>query len=122
MDAPPSARPRAFPKSERVRQRAVYLAVQGRGRKWQSASFLCFMASSPVGARRLGVTVTKRVGGAVVRNRVKRLVREVYRQNKAVFPLAADVVFVAKQRAAGLGFYEVKREIEELCARSAARK
>lgn len=110
-----------FPKRERVRKRGLYLAIQGRGRKSRSASFLCFTARSPAGVCRLGVTVSKRVGGAVVRNHVKRMVREVYRQNKAAFPRATDVVFVAKQKAAALGFHEVKQEIEELCARSTAR-
>ena len=46
-------------------------------------------------APRVGYTVTKKVGGAVFRNRIKRLVREVFRRNKSAFPRGTDVVLVA---------------------------
>ena len=61
---------------------------------------------------RLGVTVTRKVGNAVQRNRIKRVVREVFRRNRDLFP-PADVVFVAKRDAAAvLGYDEVLRQVK----------
>jgi ribonuclease P protein component len=60
---------------------------------------------------RLGITASKKVGGAVVRNRVKRLVREVYRLHKDGFPAGKRVVVVAKTEAAGLTRAAVEREL-----------
>ena len=47
---------------------------------------------------RVGVTVGKKLGGAVVRNRVRRRLREVYRLNEAVFAPGWDIVVVARSR------------------------
>lgn len=108
-----------FPKCERIRKRTEYLSVQGRGRKVHSDSFLLFVLAGE--RTRFGITVSKKVGNAVDRNRVKRLVREVVRRHKAWFPTETELVFVAKQKAAALDFPRAEREIERLCQRHFAR-
>ena len=114
-----------FPKTARIRKRSEYLAIQGKGRKLQTESFVVFVAASPsgpVGEGRVGITVSKRVGQAVVRNRVKRILREVYRRCRGQFPLGMDMVFVAKRSAAGLGLAGAEKEIERLCERYFSRR
>lgn len=106
-------------KAERIRQRAEYLHIQGRGRKLHTPNFICFgmwrqsedAASTPA---RLGVTVSRRVGGAVVRNRVKRLVREAYRRQKADFPVGTELVVVARPEAAKVAYTAVVSELAEV--------
>ena len=66
----------------------------------------------PHGGQRLGVTVGRRVGGAVQRNRVKRLVREVFRRNRELFPPDCDIVLVARPGAERLDYATVKSEVE----------
>jgi ribonuclease P protein component len=106
-----------LPRRERLRKRGQFKAVQGRGKKLHTEHFLVFVLSQAdsLAPARLGITVSKKVGGAVVRNRVKRLVREAFRRRKALFPKGLDVVFVAKQTAAASGLAEVARELEKLC-------
>ncbi len=107
-----------LPRAERVRKRAAFVAVQNRGRKLHTDSFLVFvLPSQPEALPRLGVTVSKKVGGAVQRNRVKRLVREAFRRRKALFPRGVDLVFIAKKTAISADGAKVAREIETLCAR-----
>ena len=53
---------------------------------------------------RVGITVSKKLGGAVVRNRVRRRIREVYRLNEARFAPGWDIVVVARTRAITVGF------------------
>jgi ribonuclease P protein component len=114
-----AAGPASFPKCERIRKRTEYLQVQGRGRKLHSEHFLVFVLPRETpGQTRFGVTVSKKVGMAVERNRVKRLVREVCRRHKAWFPTGIEVVVVAKRAAAPLTFEMVEREMERLCRRS----
>ena len=78
------------------------------------------LGPSPEPAGRVGVTVTKKVGHAVARNRVKRRVREVFRRHRDLFPAGIDVVFIAKRDAPSLTFAEVLAEVEH--ARHALRK
>ena len=110
-----------LPRGERLRKRAGFQAVQGKGRKLHTESFLVFVLpqklQSPQRTTRLGITVSKKVGGAVQRNRVKRLVREAFRRRKALFPQGLDLVFVAKRSAVEAEFDQVVREIEKLCSR-----
>jgi ribonuclease P protein component len=113
-----------FPKSRRVRKRSEYLRVQSGGRKLQTPSFLVFvLASAPSSEStgtppaRFGITVTRKIGGAVVRNRIKRLVREAVRRHASWFPSGRDVVLVALRGAAELGQADVERELETLCSR-----
>lgn len=66
---------------------------------------------------RLGVTVSKKIGGAVERNRVKRRVREAFRRVKARFPAGLDVVFVARRNAGEVSFHQLLGQMEEMCAK-----
>jgi ribonuclease P protein component len=107
----------ALPRQQRLRKRSEFTAVQGRGKKLHTERFLVFVlpraeASLPT---RLGITVSKKVGGAVVRNRVKRLVREAFRRRKALFPHGLDVVFIAKKEAVDVELDGLLREVEKLC-------
>ena len=67
-----------------------------RGTRIDSDCFVVLYAPNGLGRSRLGVTVSKRVGRAVTRNRVKRLVREHFRQHKGLFSDSYDVNVIAK--------------------------
>ncbi len=85
----------------RLRQRADYLAIQSGGKKLHGRHLLAIARRQPSFelAGRLGITVTKKIGNAVVRNRIRRFVREWVRLHGWV-PSGWDVVLVAKDTAA----------------------
>lgn len=86
----------------RLRQRVDYVAVQNGGIKLHGRHVLAMARrrEQPDLPGRLGLTITKKVGNAVVRNRFKRLVREWIRTNGWV-PSGWDLVVVAKDSAKG---------------------
>ena len=104
--------------TDRLKRRADFERVQSRGRKVHSARFLFLVLprEDDGKAARLGLTVTRKVANAVGRNRIKRVLREVFRKNRAFFPLACDVVVIAKDRAPGLGYEDTRAEIEQSSA------
>lgn len=67
---------------------------------------------------RLGITVSRRVGNAVVRNRVKRHVREWFRRARPGLQPDLDVVVIARREAATLRFDETERLLSTLLARA----
>jgi len=85
----------------RLRERVEYLAVQAAGAKQHGRHVLGIARKRPDPQLpgRLGLTVTKKVGNAVVRNRIRRLLREWLRLHGWV-PRGWDVVLVAKDSAA----------------------
>ena len=98
-----------FLRADRILRRSEYLRVQQTGRRVHTAHFVILVLAGA--RRRLGVTVGKRLGTAVRRNRVKRVVREVFRINRALLPADCDVVFVARPGAEHLDYGAVLAEI-----------
>ncbi|HEU4402373.1 MAG TPA: ribonuclease P protein component [Candidatus Polarisedimenticolia bacterium] len=72
-----------FRPQDRIRRRSEYQVVYDRGRRIPSTHFVLFVMPNGAGRPRLGITVTKRIGGAVQRNRAKRLMREIFRRHKS---------------------------------------
>jgi ribonuclease P protein component len=66
---------------------------------------------------RLGVTVTRKVGRAHERNRIKRLVREVFRQERTALPPGYDMVWVAKRNALSFTLEELRADFLTLARR-----
>ena len=106
----------------RIRKRSDFIAVQGTGRKIHTKYFLVLVAKRGTG--RVGITVTKKTGNAVTRNRLKRLVREFVRQARsdegAWLPPDRDVVVIAKSSAAGRSYAEVAADLAVCRERVAA--
>ena len=71
-----------------------------------------------VGINRVGVTVSKKLGKAVIRNRVRRRLREVYRLNESRFLPGWDIVVVARGRAVEASFADLTRSYLALAKKS----
>jgi ribonuclease P protein component len=108
----------SYPARFRLRQRSDFQRVERRGRRAAGKYFVVLTESRDHGDPRLGVTVSRRVGEAVVRNRVKRLVREVFRRRRSSLP-TADSVVIARTGAGAIGYPEVAAELDQLWARLA---
>lgn len=61
---------------------------------------------------RLGVTVSKKVGNSVIRNKVKRYIREVFRLNRSWLP-AVDINVIARREASVMDFHRIGQELEQ---------
>jgi len=68
----------------------------------------------PTRPTRIGVTVTRKVGGAVIRNRIKRLVREAFRRAHPGFDAGLDIVWIAKRSAAKVRYEQVLAQMHDL--------
>jgi len=83
---------RRFPRTCRLTTRRQFLTVYAEGRRVASKSFTLFGLPNSAGTCRLGITVTRKVGGAVRRNRIKRRLRDVFRRNRIHFTPHVDIV------------------------------
>ena len=84
-----------FRPAERIRRRAEFKQVYERGSRAHSRYCTLFILPNERVVGRLGIAATRKLGGAVQRNRAKRLIREVFRRNRIAQGL--DVVVVPKR-------------------------
>ena len=92
------------------------------GRKFFSHYSVLFFAGNDLPYSRLGITATKKIGKANVRNKLKRWTREVYRRQREPLALdtrAVDVVVNVKPNAATATFADFQRDLERAFARLA---
>jgi len=91
-----------FPKTVRILKRSDFLRLQQTGTKIQNNHFIASYAPGRFSRSRLGITVTKKVGNAAVRNRIKRMSREFFRLNRHKLKGCWDIVIIAKKEAVDL--------------------
>ena len=110
-----------FTKAERLRHRRDFLRAQAQGKRLHTRHFGVVRAPTAAGGPRLGLVVSRRLGKAVQRNRVKRLLREFFRRHKTGLP-AVDLVIMAKKGAAALGYHQVEEELGRLLLSRAGKR
>lgn len=99
-------------RSDRLLKSAEFERVGRGGRRVADPAFVLLVARREAGrqpgGRRLGITVSRKVGGAVVRNRVKRCIREWFRRSREELEPGIDLVVIGRAAAAGLSCAEIE--------------
>lgn len=103
-----------LPRQARLTHRKAFDYAFAHGQKHVGRAFVCYVVRDVGKGNRLGMAVSRRVGCAVVRNRVKRYIREYYRVRRCEFALEADLVVVARPAASRMGYAECADALERL--------
>ncbi len=98
-------------RSRRIRKRGEFLRLQQRGRVRGRGRFVVISEERRYGDSRIGITASRKVGNAVTRNRIKRLVREFFRTHRTLLATPQDILVIARPQAATATYAEVKREL-----------
>ncbi|MGD0697044.1 MAG: ribonuclease P protein component [Terriglobia bacterium] len=106
--------PHAFPKDFRLLRRAQFKRVYDEGQRRSTSICTIFFKSNGLSQTRLGITATARLGKAVLRNRVKRRLREVFRLHRGSIPGGWDIVLNPRVGVAKAAFSAVEREVLRL--------
>ena len=93
-----------FTKDEKIRNKKDFIRVYAEGKRYVCPEFVGFYLKrddrssdeAPVKPSRLGMSVGKKVGGAVIRNTVKRRIREIFRIHKSLLKPGFDIVMIPR--------------------------
>jgi ribonuclease P protein component len=116
-------RSEALPKATRLAKRREFLRVYETGRKLFSRYCVLFYAANGLTHSRIGITATKKLGKANVRNRLKRWTREIYRRQRELLRLdemPLDFVVNMKPSADAALFADFQEDLTRVLGRAAA--
>jgi len=125
MARSPTAPSETLPRDHRIAKRRDFLRAYEEGRKEISRYIVVFTLENGLGHPRIGVTATRKIGKAHVRNRMKRWVREIYRRERGALgldPLSVDFVVNVKTNAVDANFRDFAEDFTRVLRRTAARR
>jgi len=102
----------------RLRRSADFARLRAEGRTWRHPLMTLAIAPNALPNNRFGFVVSRHIGGAVVRNRAKRLLREAVRQVATRLKTGFDVVFIARNEIVSEPYSAIRVAVEELFGRA----
>jgi ribonuclease P protein component len=105
-----------YERRERLRKRREYLAVYECADKVHRAHFVVYFLANGLRHHRLGVTVSRKIGKAVKRNRLKRRLREIFRANRSGTGPGLDIVINVKRSAVEASFDKLESDFRDALA------
>ncbi len=99
-------------KEQRIKKNTDFQLVFNHGKSTANRQFVIYILKKNNQANfRIGLSVSKKIGNAVTRNRIKRLIREAFKEIKAELPTNYDFVIIARKPTANMDFHQVKSSI-----------
>jgi ribonuclease P protein component len=103
---------------ERIKKSSNFKYVYSRGKSVSDRNLVLYTAKNGKNINKVGLSVSKKIGKSVTRNRIRRLIKEAYRLNKNSFKKGYDLVFIARISSSKANFYDIERSIKYLMSRS----
>ena len=104
-------------KSFRLTKNFEFKKVYEARRRWSSPFFTMYVKKNQLDKTRLGVSISKKVGKSVLRNKIKRRIKEIFRNNMEKIKKGYDVVISVKPEAANADFKSMENQLKLLLKR-----
>ena len=105
-----------------IKENYEFRRMYAKGKSGVSSCLVVYYRKNRLGHNRLGVTVSTKLGHAVVRNRVRRRLREIFRLNQSGLAQGYDMILVARTRAVGAEYRELERAFLNVCGKLGLRE
>jgi ribonuclease P protein component len=107
----PAAMPKRLGRSARIQPSGDFARIRQQGQRLALGCLIANWQRLPEGSKpKLGVITSKKIGGAVQRNRARRLLRESFRQHQNELNQSVEIILVARNSIAGRKFAEVEKD------------
>jgi len=98
-------------KTESIKENRTFRRLYSKGKRIVSPLFILYVMPNRSEKQRLGITVSKKIGKAVERNRAKRIIREAFRLTKSELKPGFDIIFVARASTVSSTSTQIKKEM-----------
>lgn len=103
-----------FRKEERITRPQEFKKILKLGKRISSRNFVFYMKESENPLHRLGIIIKKEIGPAILRNRIKRYIREFFRQNKSQIKNFYDIIIMVKKGCSINRYQETEEELKKI--------
>ena len=111
-----------LPKKVRLLKRAQFLTLSRQGKRVYTDCFIAIVLKGTVQNNRIGITISKKVGNAVERNRIKRIIREYFRHKKENISGPNDINIIARRGLTTLSNRQIIEKLDKLFSKIAVTK
>ena len=98
-----------------IKENYEFRRIYSKGRSTADALLVVYVRTNKHSSNRMGITVSTKVGHAVVRNKIKRRIREIYRLNEARLIKGCDIIIVARSKAAEAQYSSLEASFLKCC-------
>ncbi|MCK8060849.1 MULTISPECIES: ribonuclease P protein component [unclassified Fusibacter] len=98
-------------KIDTLKKNEEFKTIYKRGKSHVGAYLVLYSVKNDTDAKQFGITVSKKVGNAVNRNRIRRLVKEAIRLNDSMIPVGYDYVIVSRVRATKASYQDIEKNL-----------
>ena len=97
--------------NERIKKNSQFRFIYSRGKSYSNDKLVLYIFRNKKNINRIGLSVSKKVGKSVLRNRIKRLIREGYRLNKNMYKRGYDLIFIARVGSKNANFKDIEKSV-----------
>ena len=100
--------------STSLKKNSDFRYVYNRGKSIADKNLVLYLLKNNINKNRLGISISKKVGNSVVRNRITRLIKENYRIMEEDLLIGYDMIFIARNSSNNANFYEIGNSMRHL--------
>lgn len=98
-------------KKYRLRKNIEFKRVYNKGKNYWNRNLILYVRKNGLEETRLGITITKKIGNAVIRNKIRRRMKEIYRLNHERVKPSYDLIFIPKKNVVDLSYKELENSL-----------
>ena len=103
---------------ESLKKNDDFLNCYKYGKSYSNKYLVLYVLKNGYDKNRLGISISKKVGNSVIRHKVKRLIKEVYRLNEAVYYTGFDMAFVGRKSSKDANYHQIEKAVLSLMKRA----
>ena len=105
-------------KIESLKKNVQFRLVYRRGKSFSNRLLVLYVYKNTLNCNRVGISVSKKVGGSIVRNRVKRLIRECFRLNSDRLKSGFDLIYIARTTSKDRSYVDIENSLLDLLGKA----
>ena len=100
--------------TQSIKKNSDFQRIYKQGKSYANKYLIMYVLENKNNGNRIGISVSKKVGNSVIRHKITRLIREIYRLSEERYMCGIDIVIIARVMAKGKSYLEIESALKHL--------